>query len=209
MKTLILNNFARLINSYLQLDPQSKDRLNRLNGRVLAIELMPLHFIFQIKFAPTGIVMTEGGDEAAETIIRGTPIQMVNILLSQDKRSQFVAEKLEILGNAELAQQVTQILTDMDIDWEEQLAKVTGDTVSHNVSRLSKQLKNWYQRTTDSVREDISDYFQEEKGWSPHKKSMTDFYQDIDQLRMDVDRLEARVNRLREQIESHQDEEIS
>lgn len=205
MKTFILNHFANLINRYLKLDQHSRVRLEKLQDRVITIELLPLHFIFQLAFTETGIEIKEGGELPAETIVRGTPLQMLNMLLMRDNRNKSFNEGLEIEGNADLGQQVIELFDEMDIDWEEQLAKVTGDTPSYHISHFVQGVKKWFTKTTNTFREDISDFLHEETLWLPSKEQLNEFYHDIDTLRMDVDRLEARFNHLRTQLAENEE----
>lgn len=197
MKKFILNNFAKLINRYLKLDQHSHARLEKLQDRIVTIELLPLHFIFQLVFTETGVEIKEGGELPAETLVRGTPLQMFNMMLSRENRNKFFAEDLEIEGNADLGQQVIQLFDEMDIDWEEQLAKVTGDKTSYHISHFTRGVTKWFTKTTNSLKDDISDFLHEETLWLPSKERLNEFYHDIDTLRMDVDRLEARFNQLR------------
>lgn len=201
-----LNNLAKLINRYLKLDRDSQSRLEKLQNRIITIELMPLHFIFQLLFTENGVEIKEGGELPAETIVRGTPLQMFHMVLSRDDRNKFFADDIEIEGNADLGQQVIELFDEVNIDWEEQLAKITGDVPSYHISQFARGVKGWLFKTATTLKDDIRDYLHEETLWLPSKEHLTEFYQEIDTLRMDVDRLYARFLHLERQL-SFDDEE--
>lgn len=197
IQRFVLNNLARMINRYLLLDEKTHQRLEKLQDRIVTIELLPFHFIFQLIFTPSGVEIKEGGEEAAETIVRGTPLQMLHMFISRDNRKQFFAEDLQIEGNADLGQQVVDLFDEMDIDWEEQLAKVTGDVPSYHIHRIANGVQKWLKKTTATLRDDVSDFLHEETLWLPSKTALNEFYHEIDTLRMDVDRIEARFKHLK------------
>src|SRR5436190_1411811 len=102
---LLLDYISKAINHYLRLDPESTNRLVSLQGRVVSVELLPLKLVFQLHFNTQGIEITEHTDAAPDTMIRGTPLQMMSMMLSKDKQ-RFFADDVVIEGSAELGQQV-------------------------------------------------------------------------------------------------------
>lgn len=210
MKTFLYHQLSKLINQYLNLDKDSERRLKKLQGKIITIEFEPFHAIFQLIFKEASVEVKEGGELPAETVVRGTPLQMVGMMLTTENRNQFFAEDLQIEGNAELGQEVVKLFDEMEIDWEENLAKITGDVPSHYIGNFARRIKRWVDHTKESLREDVSDFLHEETSLLPPKEALQDFYHDIDQLRMDVDRLSARMNHLKDLInEEDEDEESS
>ncbi|NOY62884.1 MAG: hypothetical protein GXP10_07015 [Gammaproteobacteria bacterium] len=103
---------------------------------------------------------------------------------------------VEIRGDSELGQRFQAILNAIDVDWEEQLSKVTGDVVAHQLGNMARGVNQWLTETADSVAQDVGEYLQEESRDLPHPSQVAQFVADVDQIRMDVDRLDARISRL-------------
>lgn len=197
MKTLFLNSISKAINAYLQLDSESARRLKKLQDKVITIELLPMKFCFQCEFTHQKMHIHAGETKPAETKITGTPLQMLGVALAKNNRHQFFADDMVIEGNAELAQQVTDLFDQIDIDWEEYLSQFVGDVPAHQFSRLLRSVKSWLSGTEKSMSANINEYLHEETQCFPPVEALQDFYNDIDALRMDTDRIEARINLLK------------
>lgn len=198
---MILTSLARAINAYLALDPESKNRLHKLQNTNITIELLPFHFIFQCEFNTTGVIIHDHEKCTAEAKLCGTPLQMLGMLLAKESRQHFFADDLRIEGNAEIGQQVVELFDELHIDWEEYLSHFTGDTPAYHLSRFVRNVKNWLQETDQNLSENIDEYIHEEAAWLPSNEALKDFYDDIDTLRMDLDRIEVKIKKLATQID--------
>jgi len=184
------------MNACLRMDPESKLRLSRLQGRVITIELLPFHYIFQCQFTEAGVTLHANEPFPAEAALRGTPLNLLGVMLAKDHRHRFFAEDLVITGNAELGQQVIELFDELQIDWEEQLSHLTGDVPAYHVGRFIRGISEWLRRTEKTVAQDVNEFVHEETDWFPAREALQDFFNDIDGLRMDVDRMEARIIQL-------------
>lgn len=194
------------INAWLGLDPESAARLKKLRGKTITIEFLPMHFVFQCAFSEKGVEIFQGEEREAETKIRGTPLQMLGVMINRDQRHKFFAEDLVMEGNAELGQQVVELFDEMDIAWEDYFSKVAGDVPAWHAGRLVRGIRAWADRAVSSLTGNINEYLNEETRWLPAREELADFFNDIDALRMDIDRAEARLQyiaaRLKEADES-------
>jgi len=197
MKNLLLNYIEKAVNTYLQQDEQSAARLAKMTGKTICIELLPWQMPFYCRFTADRMVISLQEETVQITKLTGTPMQLGAAMLIKENRQQFFADDLQIEGDAEFAQQVTDLFDHLSIDWEEQAARLVGDVPAHQLSRLTGSLRKWLQKAGKSVTEDISDYLHEEAAWFPVRAELQEFFSDIDNLRMDADRLEARLNHLK------------
>lgn len=196
MKKIIFPPLAKAINTYIDLDPESKQRVSKLHGKIIAIEFLPIHLTFQCLFTENGIdILT---DEALEvdTTIRGTPLQMLGVMISKENRQRFFAEDLVIEGNAELGQQVVELFDHLHIDWEEYLSKAVGDVPAYHAGNFLRKVGSWLTQSEKNLGQNINEYVHEEAKWFPSREALQDFFDEIDSLRMDVDRVEARIKNL-------------
>jgi len=197
MSKFLFPALAKAINTGLGLDPESRQRLKKLQGKVITVEFLPFHIIFQCVFSHEGVAIQPDEQLAAEAAIRGTPLQMLGAMMTKDNRQRFFAEDLIIEGNAELAQQVVDLFDELDIDWEEQLSRIVGDVPAYHAGRLLRGARQWLRTATDSFTENVTEYMHEEVRWVPAREALQDYFNDIDALRMDVDRVEAKIQNLR------------
>ena len=196
MNTFFLATLTQSINSYLDLDPASRERMKELHGKAITIELLPMHFTFQCLFNDTGIHIELGHSHPTDTTIRGTPLQMLAVAMARDNRQRFFAEDLIIEGNAEFGQQVTELFDDLNIDWEDHLSRIVGDVPAYHANRFIHRMTSWLNRAGASLTQDLNEYIHEEAKWLPTREALQDFFSEIDSLRMDVDRMEAKIRYL-------------
>lgn len=200
MKKQFLSVLAKAINSYLRLDPESKPRLEKLRGKIIAIEFEPLSFTCQCVFDVHGVDIQAHTIAAADTTIRGTPLQMLGTMLAHDKRQRFFADDLSIEGDAELGQQVVELFDALQIDWEEYLSHLVGDIPAYHAGNYLRKMKNWLGHADDSLTQNINEFVHEETNWLPSREALQDFFTDIDTLHTNVDRIEARIKKLSTQL---------
>lgn len=196
MKNFILSAIETAVNAYLQQDEQSSQRLAKMAGKSLGIELLPLNLHFNCHVHDEHITLTMAPQLTHQTKIKGTPLQLVGVLFDKDRRHQFFADDLTIEGDAEFAQEIIDLFDHVNIDWEEQTSRVIGDAPAYHLNKFIGNMKNWFSTGCDDLTQDMNDYLHEEKAWFPVKEQLQVFFADIDTLRMDTDRLSSRVGHL-------------
>ncbi len=197
MITFIEDHIQNLLNKLISLDPESKNRLSKLDGKVVTIVLNMLHGIrFQLHFHASNIELKTSEIKQADTIITGTPLSLLHLSLSPNNRKQFFAEDVSIEGNIELGQDVIALFDELDIDWEEYASKWVGDVPAHNLGRFANKIKKFNKNLRETLCQNINEYTHEEIHLFPPHEELKDFFHDVDALRMDVDRLDARIQHL-------------
>lgn len=198
MKKLFFEQLAKSINAYLYLDPQTESRIKKLNGKIITIELLPLHFIFQCCFDLTGVTLSDGERLPATSHLRGTPLQFAHVMINKKNRQSFFAEDVLLTGDAEVGQLVIELFDELNIDWEDVLSRITGDVPAYYAGRFIKDARAWFKESIENFQEDVSSYIHDEKNWLPTHEALQDFFAEIDTLRMDVDRIHQQIQLLRE-----------
>ncbi len=183
---------------YLSLDPEVAARLAHLHGKVMEVEVRgpDLHFYL----LPTGHgIQVQGHYEGTpDACLRGAPLSLARLALSAQGRRTLFSGAVQLEGDAELGQALQNILNAVDIDWEELLARLTGDVVAHQAGNAVRGAQQWAARTRESLTLDIADYLHEETRQVPARGEVERFAAEVDTLRSDIERLAARVKRLQE-----------
>lgn len=191
----------KAVNAYLRQDEQSVARLANMAGKTICIELLPWHIQFYCRFTCDRMVISLQEETTHITKLTGTPMQLGAVMLAKENRQQFFADDLQIEGDAEFAQQVTDLFDQVSIDWEEHTASLIGDVPAYQLSKFAGRVRDWLKKTGESTAQDINDYLHEEAAWFPVRAELQEFFSQIDNLRMDTDRLEARLNHLKSRLE--------
>lgn len=184
------------INRYLALDPGALGALAKLHGRVIAFEVVGIDKTLYFIPGPGRLQVLSQYEGEPDCRLRGTPMALFRMSDQRASSEQLFDGTVAISGNTELAHQFGKILGTIDIDWEEQLSRYTGDIIAHEVGNLFRGAGHWGKRTLDTLGLDLQEYLQEEQQLLPVKEEIDDFLQQVDTLRDDVERLQARINRL-------------
>jgi ubiquinone biosynthesis protein UbiJ len=192
------------INRYLRLDPDSNARMAALDGRCICIELVGLDLQLFIHPGEQGIRLSDHLDAAAEpdTVLRGTPLGMARLGLGQDTEKTLFSGEVTITGDVETGQTFKGILDAMDVDWEEQLSKLTGDVIAHQLANGARRIGTLLKHGRHTLQQDIGEYLQEELRVLPARIETENFSSDITRISMDTDRLAARIRRLQDRSET-------
>lgn len=189
------------LNRYVNLDADTAARLKNLSGKVIAIELRDLQLRFFLILTDDRILVQGNFEGEADTRLCGTSMGMARMSLGDNATDSLFAGDVEIHGDVEPGEQLQRILNDLDIDWEEQLSKLTGDVIAHQAGNAVRGLMSWGKRTMGILGQDIAEYLHEEDRTLPTRDEVNGLLASIDTLRSDVDRAGARVQRLMQQTQ--------
>jgi ubiquinone biosynthesis protein UbiJ len=194
-----LAGLEQALNAALALDPKTLDRLARLHGRVIAIELKGTGIRLVLEPAAQGVRLMGHYDGEVDTTLRGAPFALLRMGTGRTGEGMFSGE-VEIDGDVELGQQIQRVFERLDIDWEEHLSRLTGDIIAHQLGNTVRGLFSWGERSAEHLGRDTADYLQEETETLPVPWEVQLFIGQVDTLRSDVDRLEARIKRLQQKL---------
>jgi ubiquinone biosynthesis protein UbiJ len=185
-----------LINRYLALDPEGARRLAALQGRVFLIEVTGFGTPIYLIPGPDSIQLF--GEYAGEPdcTLRGSPAALARLGLSRRREDQLFGGEVEVEGQTDLAQELGDLLGGIEVDWEEQLSRLVGDPLAHQVGSGLRSAGRWGRQTTETLTQDLGEYLQEEARLLPSRNEVEAFLDDVDRLRDDVERLAARMGRL-------------
>jgi ubiquinone biosynthesis accessory factor UbiJ len=186
----------QLLNQAIRLDPETPKRLSPLHGRVIELQMVGLGLSLFLIPEPNGIQLLSAFEGEADCTLRGTPLDLARMRGSQESANQLFRGSVEISGDSHLAQQFGDFLAGLDIDWEEQLSKLTGDVIAHEIGNATRGLLSWGRSQTQTFEQNLQEYLQEELRLTPSRLEIDPFFSDVDRLRDDVERLEARIARL-------------
>ncbi len=181
------------INSYICIDVDLYQKLGILEGKVIAIEVTPLSDIFYFFFKNNQVeVKINKNNVHADIFIKGSPILLSKAMFSSASARSM--NGIEIRGDAEVARIFSELLSDINIDWEEYFSQYIGDVAAYNIGLIFAELNNWAKHAKNSFVDNLSDYITEETDLLPSKEDIENFISQVDQLRDSIDRLDARLN---------------
>lgn len=204
LKRYSLKALQHALNKALALDEQWPNKTQELHGRVVHLVIAPLDVSFFIRFSDGQLQLLDEYDGEVDTTIRSSPLGLIRLsVLPASKARSLFNDKVRISGDIELGQKIKQLFDGLDIDWEGHLAHFTGDVVAYQVGSLLRKGFSFTQGVGDSMRQNVSEFLQEELSVTPSAEELADFYSDVDQLSLAVERLQARIIHLQRRHEAN------
>ena len=196
----IIASLEAAFNAWLQLEAsthgQALSRLQALQGKLIRLHITNPDMQFDI--LPTTERIRVSTDYAAEpdVTITGSALGFMRLATAEDSGKAMLAQGVTIAGDTGLGMQFSQILREVNIDWEELASRAVGDVMAHQLGQIARQSKGWLDDTAHAMRLNTQEYLQEEARLVPAEAELKAYLDAVDDLRMDVDRLEARLKQL-------------
>jgi ubiquinone biosynthesis protein UbiJ len=190
----LLRPLEATVNRLLALDPETPARLRPLTGRSVLVELPEAGLSLRADFNAQGLSLSQVGEEqpAADASVRLPAKAALALARSRGERAQGV----EFRGDVAVVHALRRLAGGLEIDWEEQLARLTGDTIAHHVGLAVGGVLSWLGQSRRTFEANAGEYLTEEARQLPPKLEVAAFLDDVDRLRQDSDRLQARLERL-------------
>jgi ubiquinone biosynthesis accessory factor UbiJ len=192
--TDMLYYLEKLLNHYVQLDPESQEALTPLDGTSLAFE--SIGFCCYCCITSNTIYLKTEAPPRVDVTLRASPWDYW-CLATQAHPSY---TNIHISGNLETASAFQKFLKCLAIDWEAQLARIVGDSASYNLLCFLKSLRHWARHCRVELGLNLTEYLQIESQVLPSRLEVEDFLVDVDHIREKTDRLEAYIRQIQAKL---------
>lgn len=197
IKHYSLNALEKALNRALSLDESRLDKIKELDGKVLKIIITPLNVSFFIVFRDHEMQLLADYDQQVNTVIESSPLGLIRLsFLPASKVRSLFNDQIKMTGDTEFGQEIKKLFDEVDIDWEGHLAQFTGDVVAYQIGSFVRNGLAFTRQTKRSLRQNLTEYLQEELRFFPSREEVNDFFNDVDSVSLDVERLSARINLL-------------
>lgn len=181
------------VNRILDMDTGASAELEALYGKVIQLHFSGLETDIYLMFVADGIEIMNVFDGEIDTVLSGSPAAMAS--LYSDNSALFNGT-VGMSGDVKTGRAFKALIAALDLDWEEQLAGVTGDAVAHRFVRAGRELHNFFSTSLAHLGLDSGEYLQEEVRLLAPNSEIQRFCHEVDELLSDVDRLDARINQV-------------
>ncbi|MGM0907327.1 MAG: ubiquinone biosynthesis accessory factor UbiJ [Pseudomonadota bacterium] len=185
--TLLVEKVA---NNLLHRDPESVERLQRLDGKRLRFHLKELPFEVTVSVDTHGVQLSTSDESEVDCRI-ATEMGVLPELQDTANLTRLIkADLLDIDGDPMLAQQVVSLFKSLDVDWEAELAKTIGDVPAHWLGKIWRRSREQVKTQWQQQQRWVHGVLTEEKKLLPVRDEFDQFKTDLQQLRAQVERLE-------------------
>ena len=124
--------------------------------------------------------------------IRVTPPVAMRILAGDES----AYAEVSVSGDADFAQSIEFVVRNARWDFEEDLARVLGDTAAHRLAQTGRRLFTIPSRVAGRFARNAADYWLEERPLIARRADVAEYLREVDTLRDDVERLAQRIARI-------------
>ncbi|MEP4890212.1 MAG: SCP2 sterol-binding domain-containing protein [Aliiglaciecola sp.] len=208
---LVSSGIEGIINQLLKLDASSASLLKKLAGKQLSVDIHELPWTLKFSFSDQVDVLVVMPDEALQSDCHlALSLSTLQKLKDTSQITRLIQNgELVLEGDVAIAQQFSQLITELDIDWEELLSKYTGDVLAHNTFRFGKKLIHNVKSQANRLAVTLADAAIEEKRIAAPPILVVDFCDQVDELRSATDRLDAKISRLESQSSTSSNKQSS
>jgi len=190
----LLRPLVLLINRQINATTPAREICADISGSVIAIRVKNSALATYFHVHDNRITLTGLYAEEPDVVITGSLLSLAK--LATPAATQAIRDgSVELHGDAHTAQAFEQLLRYARPDVEEELSILLGDTVAQNLGEFARRLRDWGEEARDTMRQNLTEYLQEESRAVPSQHEVDMFRQNVDTLRDDVARFEARLNR--------------
>ena len=187
------------INTALRYDPGTRARLDRLVGKVLAVALSAPKTTLFLLIEEDGIEVHSRWNGEVTTELQGSAIAFLQLLKNRDATPAKLG--VTVRGSSAFLAELQAILRDLDIDWEEPLSKLVGDTPAHHIGAGVRAATDWLRDALGKAPDAAAEAVSEEWRVTPPQAQFEAFTDDVAAFSQGVDRLEARIAHLRQRLD--------
>lgn len=186
----LITSLEALVNEALRLDASSAEKLRRLDGQWLRVEVTPFQQSFYLCADYPLRITLELADQPHANI-SGRPLSLLRFWRFADS-----ADGLSITGNQSFAKELAGISSHLDVDWESKLAELIGDLPAHFVSNRLREANDWKNYVQHHFFRDADEYLHHESRFVPDDEEVKLWSEDIVDLTKDLELLDQRLTTL-------------
>jgi ubiquinone biosynthesis protein UbiJ len=187
------------INRILALDDLSRERLRRLDGRMLRLDLEGIGIALYFAFTHRHVEVGTRSNYEPDTIISGSPFALFTMAAPEEaKRWGTPESRVNITGDANLARDLERLFSRLDPDWEGRLSRLLGDVWGHQVAAGLRTGAAQLKESATQAGDMFSEYVQRNQGPVARAEEIEEFSQAVAEVGDAAEQLAARIVKLTE-----------
>lgn len=184
---MILEFRNSIIDHVLNQNDWMREKLSQYENKVIALIIGPFAFDFIV--CSDGNLKTIKNPSNSDTKIQMSIDAFIKTFITKEKKG------INISGDIDLARDFADILSAIEWDIEDDLSRIFGDIVAHEISQAGKSFMQQNKRNVLEISGALVEFWQEENKILSKKNDVHEFIKNVDHLNEDVDRFEARLDK--------------
>ncbi|MDZ7868381.1 MAG: SCP2 sterol-binding domain-containing protein [Rheinheimera sp.] len=190
-----------VLNPLISMDPDALTRLQRLQGKQLAVCLRGIDIRLVLTAQQNGIWLNSH-QEAVDCAVE-TEFSALQQLSDPSQLTRLIREnKLQIDGDLQTLQQFSQFFQQLNPDWQEKLAALLGDAVAHKATRAIVSLQHGIRHYLQQTDQTIQQLAQDELRLTPVAAEVQQFSREVSTVAGRTELLQRQLAGLLSQLQA-------
>jgi len=186
-------------NRLLDLDDDTPARLDRLEGRMLQLDIEGIGITLFFAFNGMQVEVGTRSSFDPDTVISGSPSALFAMAVPEEIGNWGSPEsRVTITGDANLARDLERLFSKLDPDWEGRISRVFGDVWGHQIASGLRAGAEQARDTAENAGSMISEYLEQNQAPVIRREELDDFAGAVDDTKRLADLLEDRIRSLEE-----------
>lgn len=185
---------CRAINHVLSSEPWAMNQLLKHAKKTIHLQL-PLGEL-SCEIGPTGLLQALNQVDSPSLTLAVSAKALSDLAGSSGSLREQAFKAVKITGDADLAQLIGHLAGQLRWEYEEDLARLVGDTPAHFAVKQGKRLVSATYSAASDLRDNVVEYLSEEKKVLIHQRDFMIRKSELNHLRDAVDRIEKRIQLL-------------
>jgi ubiquinone biosynthesis accessory factor UbiJ len=191
----LFNPVVSMLNRQIAAVTPARELCARLDTRTIAVRVRNTALAVALTASRDRLDLNTLDDVEPDVIVSGSLLSLAR-LAGEDGEALIRDGRIELTGDAMVANDFRELLRYARPDFEEQLSGVIGDTAAHGIGDVVRNVSRWGRAARDTLRSNVGEYLQEESRSVPSRYEVDEFRNKVHKLRDDVERAAARMTRL-------------
>ena len=184
------------VNKLQHLDKTTPQQRKALDGTIIGVTLKDLNQSLYFIINKQKIDVVDSYDGQANSHIK-LNLSALKKLQNNDQLTHLIkTEQLEVEGDIKQVQQFAQLLTELNIDWEELLSTQVGDILAHKACYYGRVLQKKLSTKLTELEKHTAQFITEEIKVTPSALELTYFCDQVEELNKQCAAIENRINNI-------------
>jgi len=185
------------INRLLELDDDTPSRMERLEGRMLQLDIEGLGITLFFAFNGYQVEVGTQSSHAPDTVISGSPPALFAMAVPDEIGSWGTPQsRVTITGDANLARDLERLFSRLDPDWEGRISRIFGDVWGHQIASGLRAGAEQARETAENAGSMFSEYMEQNQAPVIRSEELDELADNVEETRRRAELLEARIQKL-------------
>ena len=191
---IVIKKIENYINKILSKDEHTLHQLKKINNKVIVFKFLNTKIKLYVIPVINGLSISMTSKRKADVLINSTPSNFIKMLLSSRYNVSGTPIDMQVEGDISIANDFEKIMRNLEIDIEDPMSNLIGDTLSYQFIRIIRRIREASLKSSEIIIKDLSEYLKFEVEMLPDELLVDEFLKEVDSIRNDVERVSQRID---------------